>query len=194
MREFFKQCLEELEDVSGIRQLYWLRQSCETKEDFDKRKSVLIESMVLASQRFPYINQEEQKKIIRRMMIEDQQYDALNSRTIHKWLDLHKDKFPFITESEMEQSHAPEAPPEVAAKYIEKLKAIIESTGRQVPTMTQEEIQKEGHERIKDPMIAKLKDELSAPFTPRQKFVIEGIEIIAVSQEEAQKAFDATFK
>ena len=30
--------------------------------------------------------------------------------------------------------------------------------------------------------------------TGRQKFVIEDVEIWAMSQEEAQKAFDATFK
>lgn len=179
MKDFFKQCLEELEDVSGIRQLHWLRQSCEDQEQFDKRKNVLIEGMILSSQRFLYIPQEDQKKIIRKMMIEDQNYEAINSRTVHKWLDLHKNQFPFITEEEMKPQAEP-APLEVADKYLNQLRANIAAmeTNYKLPTLKE----------IKENLEQTPKVE-----TGRQKFVINDIEIWAYNQEEAQKAYNATF-
>lgn len=200
MKEFFQQCLEELEDVTGIRQLHWLRQACDDQSAFDKRKKILIDSMVTVCLQFPYIPEKAQQKVIRKMMIEDQQYEGLNSRTIHKWLTLASNSYRThsqfneddLTPRDSEGKPTDPAPPEVAEKYIEQLKEIIANTGRKVPQVSEEEIQAEG--KIRDPQIAKLKEQIgTGGINPRPKFVIEGVEIQASSKEEAQKAYNATF-
>ena len=85
MKEFFLQCLKDLESISGLRQLYFLQSDL---EDGERRKDVLIAGMVAASQQFPYIPEEAQRKQISKMMVEDQTYDSLNSRVINKWLTM----------------------------------------------------------------------------------------------------------
>lgn len=93
MKDFFKTCLEELELKTGIRQLYWMQQSSTDQSDFDKKKNILLDSMVIVSKKFDYIPQEDQKLIIAKLMVEDQEYDGLNSRIIWKWLNLYSGHF-----------------------------------------------------------------------------------------------------
>lgn len=173
MRDFFRQCLNELEDRTGLRQLFFLKSQCANEAEFDKRVNIILDSMVYASKSFSYIPEESQQKYILRMMVEDQDYDHLDSRTVHKWLNLHKDKHmttPKITEEEMTP-----APPEVAEKYIEQFKEAVLKVGNPV---------------IEVPSL----EETKRVETGRSKFVIEGIEIYATSEAEAKKAYDATFK
>jgi len=104
MKEFFLQCLKDLEPLTGKRQLaFWETEAGTDLAEAQRKINVCIEGMVNISKQFNYIPEESQQKIIRRMMLEDQQYESLNARTIHKWLDLHKDKFPVnrISEDEM---------------------------------------------------------------------------------------------
>ncbi len=175
MKDFFRECLEQLEDRTGLRQLFFLKSQCETQGDFDKRKNVLLESMVVVSKRFNYIPDEAQKKYISRMIVEDQQYDSLNSRTIWKWLDLHKDKH--MTAPKISEDELTPAPPEVAEKYIAEFYANLAKIGNPLAGKAEEILK--GVKRKE---------------TGRSKFVIDGIEIWAMSQEEAQKAYDVTFK
>lgn len=95
MRNFFIQCLKDLESLTGIRQLYFLQSDL---EDGERKKNVLIEGMIATSKQFPYISEQIQQKIIRDMMVKDQDYDSLNSRIIYKWLNLNKDLY--FTESQ----------------------------------------------------------------------------------------------
>lgn len=200
MKEFFQQCLEELEDVTGIRQLHWLRQACEDQATFDRRKTVLIDSMVMACQQFGFIPELAQQKMIRKMMIEDQQYDSLNSRTIHKWLTLAANSYRThsqfneddLTPRDQNGKPAPALSPEESQKYIDQIMENISKIGRKVPQLSDEEIQNEG--QIRDPQVGRLKEQIgTGGINPRPKFVIEGIEIQAASKEEAQKAYNATF-
>lgn len=107
MKEFFKQCLDDLEAKTGIRQLYYLQ----LKEDGAKQTLITIEGMVQASKKFPYISEEDQRLIILRMIEEDQEYDALNSRTVWKWLNLYAGHFHNVnnaTEESPRIVHTPE--------------------------------------------------------------------------------------
>lgn len=178
MKDFFRECLEQLEDKTGIRQLFFLKTQCESQTDFDKRKNILLDSMVIVSKRFDFIPEEYQQKYILRMITEDQQYDSLNSRTIWRWLDLHKDKH--MTTSRISEEELTPCPPEKVDLYANQIlenMAKIGNTGKAAG----------------DPIIAELKDKFKSGMTPREKFIIEGIEIQAVSKEEAQKAYNATF-
>jgi hypothetical protein len=87
MKDFLIQCLKDLESLTGIRQLYFLQSDL---EDGERKKNVLINGMLSACKEFDYIPEEAQKKIIASQMIQDQSYEALNSRTIWKWLNAFK--------------------------------------------------------------------------------------------------------
>lgn len=90
MKDFFTQCLKDLESLTGIRQLYFLQSDL---EDGERKKNVLIDGMVATRNQFDYIPDEAIKKIVREQMVKDQDYDALNSRVLFKWLNMHKDVY-----------------------------------------------------------------------------------------------------
>lgn len=87
MNEFLRQCFRDLEAITGIRQLYYF----ETDQDGERKLDVCIKGILITCGQFPYIPEEAQKKIIREQMVKDQDFDALNSRTVWKWLDKAKD-------------------------------------------------------------------------------------------------------
>ena len=182
MREFFLQCLKDLEPLTGIRQLFFLQSDL---EDGERKKNVLIEGMIQTSLKFDYIPEEAQQKFIKRMMVEDQAYDSLNSRTIYKWLSMAATAYRThsqFTEEDLtprdENGNPTEAaPPEVADKYIQEFMANLAKIGNPLADKAEEILKN-----------VKRKE------TGRSKFVIDGIEIWAMTQEEAQKAYDATFK
>ena len=183
MREFFKQCLEDLEALTGNRQMYFFA----TDPDGQRKLKVCLDGMVLASKDYPYIPEESQQKIISEQMVKDQTYEALNSRTVHKWLTQASNAYrthSHFTEEDLtprDQDGRPTdpAPPEVADKYYQQWLASLAKIGTGLPTMEQ--------------ITADLK-EVKRIETGREKFVIQGLEVWAMNKEEAQKAFDATFK
>lgn len=179
MRDFFKQCLEDLEALTGNRQMYYFA----TDADGQRKLKVCLDGMVLAANDYPFIPEEAKRKIIRDQMVKDQNYEALNSRTVHKWLtaaaNAYRTHSQFteddLTPRDQLGNPAEPAPPEVADKYYQQWLASLVKIGNVLPTI----------EQIK----ADLK-EVKRVETGRQKFVIEGIEVWAMNQEEAQKAFD----
>jgi hypothetical protein len=222
MREFFLQCLVDLELRTGHRQLHWMRQGASSQEEFDRQKKILIDGMMIASEKFSYIPEGFQKKYILQEMIEDQQYDSLNSRIIWRWLDKHKSKHS-MNDPEREEEITPEKQKEydeARAKWEPKFNALLEEMKKPIIKVNAEI---EG--KLRDPMLEELRSKF--PKTePRPKFIIgqtcnacqgfghnddgvketwrcevcEGtgeinrVEIQADNREEAQKAYDATFK
>lgn len=149
MKEFFKQCLKDLESLTGLRQLYFLQ----TDEDGERKVDVVITGMILAAADYPYIPQEAQQKIIREQMVKDQTYEALNSRVVHKWLTLAAGKYYRESSHQETQGKAvPPAPPEVAQKYTQQLLASLSEVGREVPQLTPAQILAEG-QPVKDPAV-----------------------------------------
>lgn len=175
MRDFFIQCLKDLESLTGLRQLFFLQSDL---QDGERKKNVLIEGMILVAKKFDYIPEEEQKKIISRMMVEDQDYDSLNSRVIWKWLNLHKDKY-FEGQSHYEEINTKPAPPEVADKYIEQVKESLKQIGN--PQIVN------GLKKLREESGVK-----SIPREPRKLFKINGYEVYATTEAEALKAYHAT--
>lgn len=184
MKDFFIQCLKDLEPLTGIRQLYFMQSDL---EDGERKKNVLIYGMIAAAEDYPYIPEESKKKIIRDQMVKDQNYEALNGRTIHKWLNAAANAYRThsqFTEADLlprDKDGKPTevAPPEVAEKYQKELMANLAQIGTGLPKVEQ---------------ILEGFKEVRRVETGRQKFIIENIEIWAMNQEEAQKAYDATFK
>lgn len=171
MKEFFIECLKDLESLTGLRQLYFLQSDL---EDGERKKNVLIQGMILAAQDYPYIPEDAQKKIIRDQMVKDQNYDALHARVIHRWLGGASAKYWNGQPQETEKKEAPIAPPEVADQYIKQIQENIARSGRKVPAMTKEEIEKFGQEKIADPMVQNLKDKFGTDShkNPRPEFIV----------------------
>lgn len=77
----------------------------------------------MTCQQFPYIPEEAQKKIIREHMVKDQDYEALNSRTVWKWLNMNKDVW-WAKEQAAEPSETPPEPmSEETKKMVDKFMA-----------------------------------------------------------------------
>lgn len=133
MRNFLRQCLKDLQPLTGNRQLFFL----ETDPDGERKIEVCLAGMVAACKDYPYIPEDAQQKIIREQMVKDQQYEELNSRTIHKWLS--QASRAYITHSQFSEDDlmprdengniAPAAPPEVADKYLAKFQAELVKVG-----------------------------------------------------------------
>jgi hypothetical protein len=130
MKDFFKECLANLKDIANINQLHWIMQECNSQEEFDKRKNILIDSMMIVSKKFDYIPEGIQQKYILKMMVEDQVYDGLSSRVIWKWLDMHKTNH--MTHSQFDEAslmqHEP-ASDEQVRKYVAEFMANMEKIG-----------------------------------------------------------------
>lgn len=119
MNDFILQCLDELEPLTGIRQLYFLQSDPEG----ERKIQVLIKGILMTCQQFPYIPEEAQKKIIREHMVKDQDYEALNSRTVWKWLNMNKDVW-WAKEQAAEPSETPPEPmSEETKKMVDKFMA-----------------------------------------------------------------------
>lgn len=191
MKAFFEQCLKDLEALTGKRQLaFWEMEAAKSPDaakEGDRLIKVCIEGMLFACREFAFIPDDHKKRIIREQMVKDLVYDSLNGRTVYKWLA--QAAAAYRTHSQFsEEDLIPRdengnptkpAPPEVAAKYEQQLLASLAWVGNQLPTVNE---------------LVEHIGEVKRVETGRQKFVIEGIEIYAMSREEAQKAFDATFK
>lgn len=124
MREFIKECLENLESLTGLRQLFFLEQ----REDGAKQIQIVINGIMDALSDYKFIPEEAQQRIIRQMMVKDQNYESLNSRVVTKWLEANKGRWYFSTPKISEEELTP-APPEVADKYAKQLLEAIEKVG-----------------------------------------------------------------
>jgi len=87
MKDFFKSELQTLKAKTGLNQY----ETFSNMPDASKQIGILLDSMVLACNEFPYIPDMDKCAIIQKMIIQDQDFTALNSRSVWKWLNMHKD-------------------------------------------------------------------------------------------------------
>ena len=78
MIDYFKQILEETYETFGARQ-------CENMDD--EQYTRLLDKLVYVSSLYPYIPEEEQKKIINKRLVTDKEYRNINARLISGWLE-----------------------------------------------------------------------------------------------------------
>lgn len=93
MRDFLKSELQTLKAKTGLNQYETFSNmtDSEGKSIGAQQIKILIDSMVLACNEFAYIPDNDKKRIIQEQIIRDQDFTALNSRTIWKWLNGSKD-------------------------------------------------------------------------------------------------------
>ena len=122
MKEFFENCLRDLEALTGKRQVYYWQTETDTdstgKAKGMRKFEVCVQGMVIQSGNFAYIPEADQKRIITEMMVKDQDYEALNSSVIYKWLSMYKDKY-FMAANAPEAEPMRELTPEESARIDE---------------------------------------------------------------------------
>jgi hypothetical protein len=218
MKEFFENCLRDLEPLTGKRQVYYWQIETDTdsggKAKGARKFEVCVQGMVIQSQNFPYIPESDQKRIINEMMVKDQKYDALNSSVIYKWLAMYKDKY-FMSanapQPEPIHQHTPEEleridklANEFKAQLAVAFQPSFKGIEKDMDVIKREDLarvenkafsakRKQNDEYVflqeKKMAAAKSRGLDKLNFTDLKNFNIEGETIIARSQEEAQEIY-----
>lgn len=87
MREYFTQLLNNLESLTGMKQLERISQKPNAADELNKLLDILCRVCDL----FPYIPNDAKKNIISDSVVTDQDFIGLNAKVIYKWLNLRKD-------------------------------------------------------------------------------------------------------
>ena len=83
MREFFFHLLQNLDKLTGMKQFEKLSQAQNPKEEI----KTLLDILCRVCDQFPYIPDEDKKRIIQDATIADQEFIGLNAKIIFKWLN-----------------------------------------------------------------------------------------------------------
>lgn len=97
MREYFTQLLNNLESLTGMKQLERISQKPNAADELNN----LLDILCRVTDLFPYIPDEAKKNIITDSIVTDQDFIGLNAKIIYKWLNLRKDVY-FKQESHKE--------------------------------------------------------------------------------------------
>lgn len=87
MREFFTQLLNNLESLTGMKQLERISQKPNAADELNN----LLDILCRVTDLFPYIPNDAKKNIISDSVVTDQDFIGLNAKIIYKWLNLRKD-------------------------------------------------------------------------------------------------------
>ncbi len=162
MRDFFKTLLENLYVLTGSRQMEFIS---------SEQLPLLLDSLESICRKYSYIPEETQKSEINKQILEDQDFTALTPKILHKWLfrisgahwkeSAHTDKQKVYDQEPCK--------PEIADKYIKEWRESLAKIGNP----------ETNHQSIKD----------RYPEYFKQKFIVEGIEIMAGSLDEAREIY-----
>lgn len=219
MKEFFENCLRDLEALTGKRQVYFWQTETGIDEASGKPKGlrkfeVCVHGMVIQSQNFSYIPEADQKRIITEMMVKDQDYDQLNSQVIHKWLSMYSGKY-FMAANAPEPEKMRELSPEeheridrLANQFKASLAGAFQANCSNIEK-DMEAIKREDAQRIENKALSakrKQNDEYvllqekkmaaaksrgldKLNFTDLKAFEVEGEKIVATSLEQAREIY-----
>lgn len=87
MREYFTRLLNNLESLTGMKQLERISQKPNAADELNN----LLDILCRVSDLFPYIPDDAKKNIISDSVVTDQDFIGLNAKIIYKWLNLRKD-------------------------------------------------------------------------------------------------------
>lgn len=195
MKDFFTQCLKDLESLKGIRQLYYLQSDI---EDGKRKLDVLINGMVATCKEFDYIPEAAQKTIIASQMRQDQDYEALNSRIIWKWLNAFK--APYLNPKDLQDKEVvfeplSEETKKMIADHLFNLSSDIGKTILKDAKVEREmkQIQKEDKERVEKKSLSthyKIDPETIALQKLRKEYAIEHTNLVTGRKNENAPSFD----
>lgn len=192
MKEFLRDCLKNLYAHTGLEQVRWMQLDVQNgKRQFEE----CLNGLVVACQKFPYIPDADKKRIITEMIIADQDYTALTSRTIVKWLSMHKDKYFIDSQAEPEAKRVELTDEERANvdKLLNEFKGRLAPGFGEKPKYTNladdmKKIKAEDEARVEAPKSAAVQYA-----TARKHFNCDGYDVAAFDEETARKVYRAEF-
>lgn len=101
MRDYFLQLLQNIDKLAGLKQYEKICQM----NDFKKEINTLLDILCRVCSQFPFIPDDDKKRIIDDAVIADQEFIGLNAKIIYKWLSLKKEFY-------MKEIGEPEISPE----------------------------------------------------------------------------------
>jgi hypothetical protein len=180
MRAFYKQILQDFHIYCGNRS--------QMRDWTDDELKKLLDVLCKVSEVYSYIPEADQQRIIEAQLVRDMDYTTLNARTVSRWLELNgKSYF-------KEVAHLPTKEHEPATEeqkefwineWKKELSKVVENFT--VPV-------KGGGQRLRENM----KDLPTEPPKPEElpqdknavkSFMVEGVEVFANTQEEADNIF-----
>jgi hypothetical protein len=179
MRDFFKkEVLDRTYEIFGVRQ---------TDEDkmSDEDIKFLLDGLCQVSKNYAYIPEAEQKKIISACMISDKTYRNINLRLVAGWLEQNGKKY--FTEV----AHIPTEitkPPLTGQARDKAIQEYLDAIARAETNFTSAMTEGRGakmREQL-DKAGVKFDESKDERYNPVKSFIVDGIEIYAKSQEEAE--------
>lgn len=152
MRDFFKSELKSLKIKRGLNQWENISAMDEPEEKF----KMLFDLMEQVCEEFPYIPEDEKKRIIQYGILHEPEMMQLTPHLVWKWLNSNSNKYYNVTKfngKTEEESRASNARPvtydELSPETREQVNAFIQalSESKKVPPLSQEQIQSEGQEK-----------------------------------------------
>ena len=172
MRDFYKQVLKDFHLYCGNRS--------QMRDWDDEEISKLLDILVKVSQAYSYIPEDGQKAIIETQLIKDTEYTTLNARTVGKWFEQNGKHF-FKESAHVETKTEGEiVTGEAREKWLDMFaKSVLNA---------QQEFTKPGDEGHKGSG-TRLRENIERS-TGNQKFVFDGFEIWAKTEEEARNIYE----
>lgn len=93
MKQFFLDLLSNLDKLAGLRQIEKIYAQHADQGEAKKEINTLLTILVNICAQFPYIPEEEKKRIIQQAVVTDPEFNSLNARIVYKWLAVQKDKY-----------------------------------------------------------------------------------------------------
>jgi len=206
MKEFYIQCLKDLYALTGIKQVQWMLMDTTRVDPNDKDSQtngernfdLCVAGMIEQSKSFSYIPEEAQQKIILKMMVEDKDYEMMNSRTVYKWLNMFRDSY-FTQHNTPTETPRVVLTPEASArvdKLLEQYKTSLTDFRPRYGNLAEEKakITEEDKDRIEGK-----KSYAKEYYTQRNQkqnlrtFNVDGIEIPAKDEDDARKQYVYAF-
>lgn len=141
MKVFFEQCLRDLHRLTGLKQYIEICNKpteTEAKEEMD----IIVAGMVRVSEKFNYIPQDAQKRIVLHQIVSEPEMYALNAKMVYKWFNAVSDKYwheschletNALREQEVEVRPLSKKTQEMIADYLAQLAS---GTIREVPKVS----------------------------------------------------------
>lgn len=167
MRDFYKQVLKDFHLYCGNRS--------QMRDWEDEEISKLLDILVKVSEAYNFIPEAGQKAIIEAQLIKDNDYTTLNARTVGKWFE-QNGKHYFKEAAHVEtKSNAVPVEGEARDKWIQTYLTALANTETNF-TQPGESGHKGSGTRLRDNI---------EQATGIKRYVIDGIEIYAISEDEA---------
>lgn len=176
MRDYYKSILKRMPDLIGVDPY---KSMGETKEEIKASVSSLLDALEKVSKLYSYIPESAQKEIIERQLLVDKDWLKLNARLISKWLE-QNGKHYF-----KEEAHQPvegNARPLEGAEREKWIDTYLKAIASVTTNFTEGLEQKGGSG-------TRLRENIERS-TGNQKFVFDGFEIWAKTEEEARNIYE----